>query len=56
MAMIAFRHSNANFKESVVWFMWTLEVLAVRYTGSNALRGTTKIQGVVDLRALVDAI
>jgi len=56
MAMIAFHNRSANFKELVVWFVRTLEVLAVRYTRSNALRGTTKIQGVVNLCALVDAI
>lgn len=51
-ALLTCQHSGAKFNESVVRFMYALDVRAMSYARRNAFWFTAKIQAVVGFRAL----
>jgi len=50
------KHRSASFDESMVWFMFTLDIFAVRYSRLNALRRAAKVHSVINLSALAGTI
>jgi hypothetical protein len=50
------QHRSASFYESMSWFMFTLDIFAVRYSSISALRRAAKVHCVIKFSALAGTI
>jgi hypothetical protein len=50
------QHRSASLYESMIWFMFTLDIFAVHYSRINALRRAAKVYCVIKRSALAGTI
>jgi len=50
------QHEGTGFHKPVMWFMWALDVFAMRYTRGEALAPGAKIQGIATILGLVHTV